>query len=382
MLNSDEAFDLIEKIAELKGYSKATLVCEDLIPYFLAAYDPYKKYYITTDSKGKGTAVFTSETWSLLDKLQKRVISGDAAAFMLQKHITSLTDKSAILLARILKKDLRMGMGAKTINKVLGPVIPAHNVMLAKIFDSKRIKFPCWGSPKLDGVRAIYRDGKFYSRNGHEYSGLNILQKELAHEKVAIDGELLIPDLTFQESSGKIRSYAITPDAVFYPFDFPEDKRSFAKRVETLKSFVSNEYPHIIPVHHVILNKLDELSVYYGVCLDLGYEGAVIKSWDYKYTGSRSYHWMKMKPVHTVDLLVIDLFEGTGKYEGKLGGVICKFGEGTVKVGSGFSDAEREVWYPHRGLVGTWIEVDFMEKTDGDKSLRHPRYIRRRLDLS
>ena len=43
-----------------------------------------------------------------------------------------MTPKSAELFQRILKKDMRMGMGVKSINKALPGLIQTHDVMSAK----------------------------------------------------------------------------------------------------------------------------------------------------------------------------------------------------------------------------------------------------------
>jgi len=93
---------------------------------------------------------------------------------------------------------------------------------------------------------------------------------------------------------------------------------------------------------------------------------------------------MKIKAEESVDLVVKGAFEGEGKYQGTLGGLLCDFKGVEVRVGGGYSDEERkEFWrlYQHdlkranAGeplLLGTLIEVEFHEITP-DGSLRHPR---------
>jgi ATP-dependent DNA ligase len=109
---------------------------------------------------------------------------------------------------------------------------------------------------------------------------------------------------------------------------------------------------------------------------------------------------MKMKAEETLDLTVVDAFEGTGKYEGKLGGLTVLHEGLRVNVGSGFSDQQREEFWElydedmqrrkecgDRGedavdtLLGAVAEVQYHEVTP-DGSLRHPRFVRFRGSVS
>jgi DNA ligase-1 len=112
----------------------------------------------------------------------------------------------------------------------------------------------------------------------------------------------------------------------------------------------------------------------------MGFEGAVVKPYDYVYKGTRSYDWMKMKDVLSADLEVVGSFEGEGKYVGMLGGIIVDFRGTEVRVGSGFSDRTREsLWEIREYLPGRIAEVLYMEVTDTG-SLRHPRFVTFRPD--
>ena len=380
-MNSDDAFDVIEAVTRASGHAKLRLLRDypGLAPFVEAAYDPYTKYYMTSTASGSGDCQFDSSTWNMLDLLHKRVISGSHGHAMLDSVITGMTYKSAEILKRILNKDLRMGMGAKSINKVYPRLIPTHDVMLAKIFDKRRVKFPCFGSPKIDGVRAIYRDGRFYSRNGHIYEGLEVLQEQLKDIKEPIDGELTVPGKTFQEGSGLIRRSTSTPTAMFNMFELPSLDMTFRERLislEDLNLFGDN----VVWVPHRLLYDMDQIMDYYHTCRDVGYEGVVIKPLDYEYKGTRSYNWMKMKNIISDDLVVTGVFEGEGKYVGQLGGIVVDFHGTSVRVGGGFSDSQRcNLWGIPESVIGRVAEVLYMEVTDGG-SLRHPRFIQFRPD--
>ena len=55
-----------------------------------------------------------------------------------------------------------------------------------------------------------------------------------------------------------------------------------------------------------------------------GYEGVMIKDVDAPYNCKRSHAWLKAKPFIEVTLEVVDVEEGTGRNEGRLGAIVCK----------------------------------------------------------
>jgi DNA ligase-1 len=129
---------------------------------------------------------------------------------------------------------------------------------------------------------------------------------------------------------------------------------------------------------HDIMRRFAEDSVAQG------FEGIMIKSMDAPYECKRSDFWMKWKPTISVDLNIVDLEEGTGRNQGRLGAIVCE-GEDNgrvirVNVGSGFSDALRdEYWTNRNDLLGHLVEVQadaVTQNQDGSYSLRFPRFLR------
>ncbi|WWV91966.1 hypothetical protein [Escherichia phage PJNS034] len=88
--------------------------------------------------------------------------------------------------------------------------------------------------------------------------------------------------------------------------------------------------------------------------------------------------WLKVKNKETHDVVVTGYQPGTGKHEGRMGALLTTRG----KVGTGFTDSERDYWqqrWEEGTVVGVTIEVECMELTSTGK-FRHPRFIRERLD--
>jgi DNA ligase-1 len=121
-------------------------------------------------------------------------------------------------------------------------------------------------------------------------------------------------------------------------------------------------------------------------CIAAGYEGIMIKDPKAVYECKRSTSWLKQKPYIEVSLSVIEVEEGTGKNEGRLGALICE-GEDDgktirVNVGSGFTDDQRsEFWMDKESMLGQIVEVraDAATKSQDSEtvwSLRFPRFLR------
>lgn len=153
------------------------------------AYDPFITFGITppkVETKGKVSFNDDSEwLWSIVKGLANRSISGGEANRLVLNTMTTLNQPSADLLWRILSKDLRCGITAKTLNKVEPGFISTFEVMLSQHYEARRIQeFPVAVEPKMDGLRAMCvlqgGVGAFYSRVGNEFPALQHLVASMA----------------------------------------------------------------------------------------------------------------------------------------------------------------------------------------------------------
>lgn len=378
---SEDVFEAIEAITLASGYGKRLFLHEKMKPYLKAAYDPFTRYHQRRNENELppgGNCIFGLTTWELLDKLASRALSGIEAQMAVDQHLAILRPDSGRLLCRILNKDLRMGMGAKSINKVFPKLIPEHKIMLAKKIDWNRIKYPCWASVKKDGVRGTFYPEEFYSRRGLAFVGLDHIIEELSDIDYKLDGELTVPGETFQVGSGMIRSNNPTPRACFSIFELPDYDRPFRERILAMDDF-RNYSPHVTSLKQWLIPGKKALLQMYKLARQQGHEGLIVRPYDYKYVGSRSYSWMKLKPLmEDLELKCVRVYEGTGKYIGMLGGATVEYhnskGMKLVDVGSGFTDAQRQeywMWPGESPLIGAILQCEAMEETD-DGSLRHP----------
>lgn len=386
MLNSDDVYKHLVAISRISSTNKKKemLRYKILEPYLFYAYNPHYQFGIKKVTPiGIGDKHFDKWAWRLLDVLRTRKLTGNKAKRAMLGVMRELTPRSSTLLCWILTKDLRCGIGPKLINSIFPNLIPHFEVMLAEDYDPKRAKLPCFISPKLDGLRAIWKYPKFYTRSGREHRGLEILKHVLSKfdKTVELDGELIIPGSHFQDISGQVRSITQSAAIEYHVFDTPNIKMPFSVRYDYLKHTLTDFYPNVYVVEHQKVSSHSRINMLYKKYKSAGYEGAMVKTWDHLYRDGRNYDWMKIVDEIKQDLPCVGLYKGEGKYSDSLGGIFVRMPNGrTTKVGSGFSDNQREVYYNQpRKIIGRTCEILFKERTKSGR-LRHPRFGRVRTD--
>ena len=107
----------------------------------------------------------------------------------------------------------------------------------------------------------------------------------------------------------------------------------------------------------------------------LGREGIVMKDMNAEYApGSRIGSLLKIKEELTLDMEVIDVVEGEGKYEGMLGAMRVRESNGQEHLVSGMTDAQRVEWWARPYMIrGKVVEIKAMKRL-ANGSLREPRF--------
>ena len=350
-----------------------------------------------------------------------RNVTGNTARDMIQAMMKSATKAEWNgWYRRILIKDLRCGTSEKTINKVVEKkyaqyAIPIFGCQLAhdsanhetKVAGKKLIEV------KLDGVRVITivrSDGRvdMFSRNGKELANFphiaeqisNVIKQKGSSKSmdVVLDGEIM--SSSFQDLMKQVhrKDNVEAGDAVLNLFDvipLEDFEKGFYNKDQTTRSsmvkFWVEQNQHLIPSVTYVANELVDLDTEEGQArfkeinaraIEGGYEGIMIKDPEAGYECKRSVAWLKLKPFIEVSLTVVDTEEGTGKNVGKLGALVCEGDDDgkriNVNVGSGFTDAERDIfWNSRSSVLGHIAEVRadaITQNQDGTYSLRFPRF--------
>jgi len=352
------------------------------------AYSPYIRYHIRKipDSvQGNGFGELTHETWVLLNKLSLRKITGTAARETLFEYMESLTKSAAILLKMIIKKDLKAGVAAKTINKLVPGLIPSFECQLVNNWVDSKVKWPLLISPKLDGTRGEKRGGQIFTRGGHQITGVQHVLDYMntVNPNLTTSGELWIPGMPFRRSNGIIKSNKPEKPNVRYAlFDIPnlgagplEDRLRVLER--SFYPLESNPLPPVCFIPHILVHSMDQVTRMYNYWRSRGYEGLVAKNPKGRVCMGKSSDWMRIVAGDSAEYTVIGVYESEEK-PGFMGGIII---EGNIRVGSGFSDSERLEYLRHpEKIVGRKATIDFKEKTAAG-SLRQPIYKAIRWDL-
>ena len=350
-----------------------------------------------------------------------REITGNTARDMIAAMMKSATKSQWNgWYRRILIKDLRCGASEKTVNKVVEKkwpdyAIPVFSCQLAH--DSANHESKVTGQKlievKLDGVRVITivrADGRvdMFSRNGKELTNfphiceqISSVIKQKGSSKsmdVVLDGEIM--SSSFQDLMKQVhrKDNVEAGDAVLNLFDvlpLADFEKGFYDKDQTTRSsmvkFWVETNQHLIPNVTYVANELVDLDTDAGKkrfkeinqkAIDGGYEGIMIKDPNAGYECKRSTAWLKLKPFIEVSLSVLDVEEGTGRNQGRLGAFVCGGTDDgkdiVVNVGSGFTDSDRDVfWNSRSDLLEQIVEVRadaITQNQDGTYSLRFPRF--------
>lgn len=211
--------------------------------------------------------------------------------------------------------------------------------MKCQKFELGKVKYPCIGQPKYNGVRATISINYFkkdmfddtpiliLSKEGVEYklNHLNIqlynILKYLEQQGInnpVLDGEIYLPNTPVTTIGGAARNesnpvnkqlqYVIfdlsienisQKDRLKYLFNMPFDISRHFNFITSASVFVSSS---------TLLNSDEESLEYLDTCLKIGYEGAVTRQYEPEYAfGQRPMFMRKLKKFSDAEFEVIDI---------------------------------------------------------------------------
>jgi len=394
---------IVEKHLKDKVFQEGLVMCLDPLTTFGVKQVP--------ECNEDGDGLSWNDFKKAADQLIDRKKTGHAARDLILDLInSSKIDQWNNWYRRILIKDLRCGVSEKTVNNVAKKMdlefrVPIFSCMLAHdgAKHPKKIKGDCLVEYKYDGVRvvAIVKNGKatLYSRNGKIFTNFPHIESALSkkeYNNYVLDGEVMSDDFQALMKQVYRKSGAKTDDAYLALFDIlplkefndGKSKLNSIERKEKLNELAQTFGDAIKLVDYEIINfDTEEGQIKFSdmnkEALEKGFEGLMIKPNDNFYECKRSHAWLKIKPFIEVTLKIIDIQEGSGKHEGKLGAFHVE-GEDdgkffSLSVGSGLTDDDRErFWAAKDKLVGRMVEIRadaITQSIEGEHfSLRFPRF--------
>lgn len=270
--------------------------------------------------------------------------------------------------------------------------------MLAQDFNkhSKKIKYPCYIQPKLDGYRCVFSNGKMYSRNGKEYSimydsnihkELQNLQSLQKYKNIILDGELYIHNKLKFEEYGVLRKIKKTQkdDAIINSMEYHVydiiNGDSYQDRLQIIKElFKNNNLKFVKKVDTLICNNLNDINKYNDFFLEEKYEGSIIRNCQGEYREKyRSYDLQKYKQFDDSEFEIVDYtFENDvlGKQD-KVIVWICKTIDGKkFNIPSKGTREERNKLYENgKKYIGKMLSVQYFGLTS-DGIPRFPKSLR------
>lgn len=403
-----ESASRLHKQEVLKKYKDDEVIKK----YLKIAYDPYVVFGISTKKLSKSvrpTEWYQAPTvFELFDYLTNHNTGTDVDVAACREMLFVANEADPMLeslLSELICKDLSIGCDAKTINSVIPNLIPQFSCMLAQKYFEKPEKLSGKTfaiTTKLDGFRLIALKDKagnikFYSRVGQLVEGLVEIEAELKANfpnDVALDGELTISNYfdmpskdAYKAASKIIRLKGDTPKTglTYRVFDMMTVEEFTSQKCSaiydtrrTLLDSYAGKAPHIevLPVLYRG-NDTSKITEFLDKITSEGGEGCMLNVCDAEYHWTRSWDIMKVKKFDSLDLEVVDIEEGSGRLAGTLGAIHVRYkGGNIVKVGSGFSDEERKLYFSNPALIlNKVVEVKFFEEStnaDGTCSLRFP----------
>lgn len=311
---------------------------------------------------------------------------------------------------QLITKSLKLGVDAKTVNAVYGKdFIPTFSVQLGTPLDKCKLKGNehIYISQKLNGCRCIYMDGKFYTRSGKEYTGLNHIADDIAKlnmSNIVLDGELIRKNTdgvsdseNFQIGTGIANSKDIDKSCMEYVIFDVLLKEEFEKGYsEHNYSFRKKQLEHykeqfqklgitnirVVPMWYDGTDH-SEIQKWLDYAEENDYEGCIVNL-DTPYFCKRVRSLMKVKCFYDVDIRCSRIEKGTGRNENTLGAIVCDFKGNEVNVGSGFTDEQRNYYYNNPDeIIGKIVTVKYKEiskNKNGGESLQFPIFVCRRTD--
>ena len=375
--------------------------------------DPFVLTGISSKKLSKNVSYDTTpiQTWGdMMMYFENHHTGSDDDIRIVQGFIESQPEEQREYYRALVTKSLKLGVDAKSVNDVIPNLIPTFLVQLGTPREKCKIKTGEWFSlsQKLNGNRCVFVNGKMMSRQGKEFTGLDhILSdiKKVVDNGIVLDGELvgkneegLSDSANFQKSTGIANSKDADKTSLKYVIfdtlrleEFQNGKSEYTYKIRRqllleLKETIAKHNLKNIEVVQMFYEGTDqtEIDKWLDYCEEHDYEGCMINL-DSPYECKRVKSLQKAKMFKDIDLCCISVNEAiTGKYKGTLGSITCKYKNGTVDVGSGFSDEQRGYYFNNPNeIVVKIITVKYKETTTnkkGGESLQFPVFVTVRFD--
>lgn len=254
-----------------------------------------------------------------------------------------------------------------------------------------KIKFPCYGQPKINGVRCFiqWKDGKVLitSKLGLEYTILEHIS-ELFSEvdfiytlpdgtniSLVYDGELYIPNTILSDIVSAVRTRSLlTSNVKFYCFDLAVDNLNQSRRLAILNEKLNNHNlttASIRIVNTVTVTSNEDALEKRDRWIREGYEGGIYRDFESNYAfGQRPKNIVKWKKRESNEFKIVDIIDSEDNPGIAI--FVCRnnINHETFKVNpEGTTDRKKEYFTNKRNYIGKMATVEYYERTAKPKEL-------------
>jgi len=258
-----------------------------------------------------------------------------------------------------------------------------------------RINYPCYTSPKLDGIRCICNIDGMWSRNGKPIMGAPHIRKQLqplfdANPDLVLDGELYNHSLKedFNRICSIVKKKKPTPADLaeaesvmeYWVFDMKDpqtDLKPFHDRYKIYRvltmtyhddGVVSDWRPKFKSVRAVQQFECSSERDVEKSCerfIKQGFEGGMIRNSDAPYEQKRTHNLQKYKLFVDEEYQIVDVEEGAGNRSGMMGRICLKTKDGKHFNASatGNHDFYKRLLDEKDELIGRMATVQFQNLT-------------------
>ena len=169
--------------------------------------------------------------------------------------------------------------------------------LLAHIYEPHRVTFPCYVQPKLNGIRALYQNGCFQSRDQLPFpdgllSHLSRPLQEVFGPEIILDGELYVHGWPLQRINAAVTPVRQTPtedtlEVEYHVFDVVDFGKSFEERfcnmplIDKFSSIIGRGAKLVLTY---LINNEQEADDLYAKLVAQGYEGCIYRIGQCPYT--------------------------------------------------------------------------------------------------
>lgn len=262
------------------------------------------------------------------------------------------------------------------------------DVLLAKKWENED-PTGWWISEKLDGVRAVWRNGEFCSRGDNTFACPGWFKSKMPAGCV-LDGELWGGRGQFQKTVGITRSSSRHEEWKFLTYMVFDclheggtsiEHKPFETRLEAIKRICATVDQNEAALKAVPMERCanrDSLAAALADVEKRGGEGLMLRCPGSKYERRRSKTLLKVKTFYDEEAIVVGHAGGTGRVAGWCGALLCETPDKRrFKVGSGLSDAQRQ----DPPVINAVITYRYQELT-ADNIPRFPTLVGERTDMT